>query len=206
MKKALKLLFWLVVSVAVVYFGYEAYQQWLAPENFSVTAQDAQKKGTEMLNNAKNSVVSGAQSVITKNISDLAKWAGQNLYLLAQTISGTSSSSSVPGTPAAIPIQRFFDNQVIVAPAATSGNFSVPPPTVSIITGINQQISFSLVSDGTYEIQWGDGVVEDGAGKGSGNVTVIAHSWTKPGDYSVQVKTTSSNGNASYSFPIRVLK
>lgn len=207
MKKILKLLFGIVVLAAVVYFGYQAYQKWFKPADFSVTAQDVQKQGTEALNNAKNSVVAGAQSVITKNLSDLAKWAGQNLYSLGEAIVGIPSSSSLPGaSPAPAAPAQFFNNQVIAAPSSAAGNFSVPPPTVSIMTGVNQQISFSLISDGAYEIQWGDGSVEDGTGKGLGNVTVVAHSWTKPGDYTVQVKTTSSGSNVSYSFPIRVLE
>ncbi len=205
--KIAKFIAGVLILAAVVYFGYVFYEKWYSSGGLNGVVSSAEEKASGTLNGAKNTVVSGLQSVLAKNASDVAKWAGDQMYSLGKSIAGTSSLSGVSSTETvgtnSIP---FFNNQVIAAPSSSESSSSVPPPTVSIMTGLNQQISLSLVSDGTYEVNWGDGVVEDGTGKGLDTITVIAHSWSKAGDYPVQVKTTQAGQTSSYSFPIRVLE
>ncbi len=203
MKKFLKFFFGVLVLSGAIYVIYLGYNEWYLSGKISKAADTAKEKGSEVLTQAKNSIFSDAESIIKKNAADLAKWLGDKAYSLENAVSG--SSSSVPAS-SLVSSASFVSNQVISITSSTAGSFSVPPPTVSFLTHVSEPVYISLVSDGAYEIKWGDGLSEDGTGSGLNKITVASHSWSKAGDYVINITASVSGSENSYSFPIRVLE
>ncbi len=206
MAKLLKFFLGIVCLAGAIYAGSLVYYKWYLSGGISKAASEAQKSGSQVLNQAKNSVISGAQAAINKNVSDLAKWAGGGLYSLGESLMGVSSTPIGTASGTASTESNFFNNQVLPAPSSTDGSYSVPPPTVSLLTHVNVPIAISLIADGSYEANWGDGSMENGVGSGLDKVTVISHSWTEPGNYDVRIVASASGSLDSYSFPVQVLK
>lgn len=201
MKKFFKFVLGVVVLAGALYVCYLGYTEWYLAGGVSKATNTVRQNASTTLANAKNSIVAGAENLIAKNAADIIKYVGNQLSSVGNSLAPGSSTLLSSSTP-----PSFYDNQVIPVSSSTPGLFSVPPPPVSLLTHVNSSISISLVANGAYEIKWGDGTLEDGTASGTSSVTVVSHSWKKPGDYTVTVTTGISASSSSYSLPIRVLE
>ncbi|MCL4392181.1 PKD domain-containing protein [Patescibacteria group bacterium] len=201
MKKFLKFVLGVVILAGALYVCYLGYTEWYLAGGVSKAANAVRQNASTTLANAKNSIIAGAESLIAKNAADIMKYLGNQISSAGNSLAPASSTSASSSTA-----PSFFNNQVIPVSSSTPGSFSVPPPPVSLLTHVNSSVSISLVANGAYEVKWGDGTLEDGTASGTSSITVVSHSWKKPGDYMITVATGILTGSSSYSLPIRVLE
>ncbi len=201
MKKFFKFVLGVVILAGALYICYLGYAEWYLAGGVSKAANAVRQNASTTLANVKSSVIAGAENLIAKNAAAIMKYVGDQLSSVGNSLVPDSSTSTTSSTP-----PSFFDNQVIPVSSSTPGSFSVPPPAVSLLTHVNSPVSISLVASGAYEVKWGDGTLEDGTASGTSSITIVSHSWKKPGDYTITVTTGISSGGSFYSLPIRVLE
>jgi len=144
-------------------------------------------------------VVGEVQQSTTQYVKDKAKemltTVGEEIINKAKDFFGIATSSSAGTSP--------LQGAVVSPP--TGPGFVVPPPPATIAYGIGESFAISINSGSSYTVDWGSGTSESGKTAASG-LTVLKHSWSKEGDYTVRVFVTDSGKTNTYTFPLRVYK
>lgn len=225
MNRFIKIFIWLLIFSTVGYFGYQAYTKWwntdlLKSKTGNVegtvasttekaksfiqeqTAEIKEKAGEytdQVVEGAKDGVLDFIKEKIGEGITSL----GENVLNLGNNLSGTK----VQANPVSTIVQNYYQgnsqsetNQI---PAPTSSLYFQPPSVTSIIAQENSPLIFSINSNVSYHIDWGDGEKEEGS-ESDGNVRLLSHIWKSKGDYSVKITISNGSGVKDYSFPIRV--
>ena len=90
------------------------------------------------------------------------------------------------------------------APLPTGPGFTVPAPPSALSVTVGAELVLSIAPSGTYDIQWGDALIDRGT-VGQGTVRLVRHAWKTPGDYVVRVSVNVPDRDAStISIPVRV--
>lgn len=205
MARFLKYVLWLAIAGGVIYGGYYAYENWWnagtadklssGAEAISTTAS---KKVGDYAKTIASSTQQAATSFIKSKIGDFVSVIGEQILSAGLNLSGATSS-----LPVSSPIQSVINLPAGNLPAPTSSAFDAPPPPATILIGMNQPLSFSVNSGQVYKVDWGDGVKSQGATE-TDSITIIHHSWSSFGDYTVKVSVGNSVSSNVYSFPVRV--
>ena len=216
---------WLLILSVIGYFGYQTYTKWwntdlLKSKTEDVggtvasttekaksfveeqTAEIKEKAGEytdQVVEGAKDGILDFIKEKIGEGIASL----GENVSNLGNNLSGARTQTN----PISTIVQNYYQggnqsetNQI---PAPTSSLYFQPPSVTSIIAQENSPLVFSINSNVSYSVDWGDGEKEEGS-EADGNVRLLSHIWKNKGDYDVRI--TISNGSVAkdYSFPIRV--
>jgi hypothetical protein len=206
MSRFLKFVLWLAIAAAFVYGGYYTYENWwnedaakTVSEQASVLGETAAKRVGEYAQSVASTTKAAAGSFLKNKVGEWVSVVGEQLLSMGANLSGvTSSPSAAFPAPAILPVLPAGN-----VSAPTGSLFSVPPPPATIVVSVNERLSFSVNSGNVYKIDWGDGEKDQGATT-AGNITIIHHGWTSPGDYSVNVSIGNSVSSNVYSFPVRV--
>lgn len=81
--------------------------------------------------------------------------------------------------------------------------FYFPPPQASIILKVKTLFSLAINSQGKYEVNWGDGTIDQGEIK-ENKIFIVTHFFQEVGDYEVKVKIEKDGDYLNYNFPVRV--
>lgn len=225
-----KFLIWIIVLGAIGYFGYQAYTKWwdadlvgsktktiqgtvasttekartLAEEKAGAIKEKAKEYTSQVVGEAKE----GAMDFVKRKIGEGISAIGDSIAGLGNSVSGVGTSTQAIPVSIQNIVQNYYsstggaqasNNQI---PIPTSTSYFKPPSSTSIITETNTPLVFSINSNVSYQVDWGDGNKEAGK-KTTGNVKLLSHSWTTKGDYNVNFSIM--NGSTStYSFPVRV--
>ena len=205
-----KALLWIIILAAVGYGAWYAYAKWWNADNakqvgnfVDTTAKNigstAANKANELGTSVASSAVQSATSFVGSTIGDLLSGLGSSLENAGVGLGGTPSvPASTPGNDYTQPVVPSGPS-----PAPTSSTFNVPPPPATIMTKVGASLSFSINSGKTYNVDWGDGKVAQGA-TAANEVTVINHSWNVQGDYMVHMTIGENGSQSTSSFPVRV--
>jgi len=225
-----KFLIWIIVLGAIGYFGYQAYTKWWDADLFKSKTQDiggtvasttekaknlAQEKTAEIKQKAEeytSQVVSeakeGAMDFVKRKIGEGISAIGDSIAGLGTNLAGNKETTQTNPVSVSNIVQNYYStsggtqvstNQI---PAPTSTTYFMPPSSTSIIAGINVPLVFSINSNVSYQVDWGDGNKEEGS-ETTGNIKLLSHAWKEKGDYNVNFSITNGS-TTKYSFPIRV--
>lgn len=225
-----KFVLWMIVLSVLGYFGYQAYTKWWdadtvnqKKEQITETLESAasstkgglvEKTGQakEKINEYTSQVVGeareGALNFVKGKIGEGIAVIGESIVGLGNDLTGEKDQTQVNPVSISNIVQNYYStsggvqvstNQI---PAPTSSSYFKPPSSTSIIAGINVPLVFSINSNVSYHVDWGDGNKEEGI-ETSGNIKLLSHAWKEKGDYNVKFSVTNSS-TMEYSFPIRV--
>lgn len=223
-----KVILWVVILSVVGYFGYQTYTKWwdtdlLKSKTDNVQGavasttqkaksfvegqtaeikEKAEEYTDQVVEEAKNGILDFVKEKIGEGVSSL----GDTIANLGNSLAGTDVTKINPVTVPSI-IQNYYQGGSSVnsneIPAPTSSVYFQPPSSTSIIAGEDTPMVFSINSNVSYEVDWGDGNKDVGSGT-SGNIKLLSHTWKHKGDYSVKFLITNGSTTTEYSFPIRV--
>jgi len=225
-----KFVLWAIVLSVLGYFGYQAYTKWWdasainqkkdqIAETLGNTASSTKDVLIEKVGEAKGKVdeytsqvvgeaKEGALDFIKGKIGEGITAIGESISGLGSNLAGNKDLAQTNPVSVSNIVQNYYStsggvqvsaNQI---PAPTSSSYFKPPSSTSIIAGINVPLVFSINSNVSYQVDWGDGNKEEGI-ETSGNIKLLSHAWKEKGDYNV--KFSVKNGSTTeYSFPIRV--
>lgn len=204
MMRLLKYILWFAIAGGVIYGGWYAYDNWWnegtankISSEAKVLGVTASRKTADYAKAIASTTKQTATSFIKNKIGDFISVVGEQILSAGLNLSGITSSGALP------PVQNIPGFTAGNLPAPTSSVFNVPPPPATIIVGINQPLSFSVNSGQVYKVDWGDGVKSQGATEAD-SITIIHHSWSNLGDYTVNVSVGNSVTSKIFSFPVRV--
>lgn len=219
-----------MILSALGYFGYQAYTKWWdtvafnqkkdqVTETLGNTASSTKGILTEKAGEVKakigeytNQVVGeakeGAMDFVKRKIGEGISAIGNSIAGLGGNLAGNKETTQINPVSVSRIVQNYYStsggtqvntNQI---PAPTSTTYFIPPSSTSIIAGINVPLVFSINSNVSYQVDWGDGNKEEGSAT-SGNIKLLSHAWKEKGDYNVNFSITNGS-TTKYSFPIRV--
>lgn len=211
----IKKVLWVVITIAVIYFGYLAYINWWnagssldakkqAAEQYVVQKKDEVIKTVGDKTNEYTGVVvqeakKGVLDYVKGKISDGLTSVGDGLINSAESLLGASSTELLRP----VTVNSVSGNDAGKLPIPTGAGFLTPASPATITTKIGAQIIFSINRGATYSVDWGDGVKDQGSVE-TESVKLVSHAWQKEGDFSIKILVRGSGVSQDYTFPIRV--
>ncbi len=214
----LKIFFYIVLIVGLVYGGNWAYNKWWGggdelakkakeiTENLGGQAQNYAKESAEKI---KESVEKKAQETIQdyskKAMVSAVSFVKDKIDALAQSVIGTPTAlnSIISDNNNYVSVSSVAQNNSGVIAQSTSSVFFIPPPPTAIVTQAGKPLVFSINKAAIYAVDWGDGSTGGGENK-TAETKLVEHIWTREGDYNAQIIMKEGEKTNIYSFPVRV--
>lgn len=203
---------WVVFFALLLGGGFLAYTKWwdtglldrMMGEVKGAAVETVQKTADGVVGEVKQNATDYAKQTSAGIVSSI----GQSLLHFAASIVGESTSTpSVPSLPSENssgsmnPLPGASASGTV--PSAGTSGFFLPPPPTTVVTKVGVPLTFSINRGAGYEVEWGDGVTDSGT-VSSNSSQILAHSWTREGDYSVLFRVEEASSSYAYSFPVRV--
>ncbi len=204
--RILRWIFYLALTAAVAYGGYLVYMKWVQGQPISSLWQKAQEYAsttagtvnsvTKTVGAVQSGVASTTNAItsVKTSIGDVLTGLGNAIQNAGTFLAGTTTPAAAPSAVSASPVAA-----PSAAPAATVAPATTAAQPATVTTAVGVPLYFSLTSGALYSVSWGDGTTSSGH-LNQGTATVVRHSWSAVGNYTVQVTIDGS----SYAFPIRV--
>jgi PKD repeat protein len=193
-KAFLKFIMWTAIIIGLIWGGLYLYDYLTsrgaiqkASDQATTLGKTVGTKAKEYANQAVSSTEATASSYVKSKIGEVVGDIGRQIISFGQNLGGVPSPA-----PVGSGITGLSDSPAIGT-----------PPTATIAINIGKPLSFSVKSDNTYQVDWGDGNSDEGT-TATSNPVALQHVWQKVGDYMVKMTVGNGGGNNTYSFPVRV--
>ena len=210
MSPFLKGTLWIVFFALLLAGGFLAYTKWWDAGFLDRVIGEVKGTAVETVQNAADNVVGevkqGAADYAKQASAGIVSSIGEGLLRFAASIVGESASTTPLVSTSTLGVSASVNPLLSASgtvPAALTSGFLLPPPATTIVTNVGVPLTFSINRGASYEVRWGDGVVDKGT-ISSDSSRVISHGWAKEGDYEVIFQVKENTFSYSYSFPIRV--
>ena len=212
----LKKIIWAGITIAIIYFGYQAYVNWWSvgggslEEKKQIAEQYVEKKKAEVgqkVTQTATQVAGGVVSEAKKGVLDYFKEkvsdgltsVGNGLVHSAESLLGASSTG--PLNPLTIGTIGADNTGILSVPSGIG--FSTPAVPATVATKVNVPVIFSVNRGVSYSVNWGDKTTDSGT-VDSDSVKLLSHAWQSEGDFIVSISIRGGGVSQDYSFPIRV--
>ncbi len=193
MKRPLKVFLWLSLAGAVVLSLYLTYPRLHQQISIEKVKENIQENRAIVADQVKKTVADKAIEVIHRDVGEAISTVGLRVVSVGERLQGGQTV--------------LVDSSMFQSAGEKKGTMETPSlSAVHILSRIANPISISLTSDGSYVVDWGDGIVDSGVSESANTPIMVSHTWKGKGDYTVLVTTSLSNSTTSYSFSVRVLE
>lgn len=183
---------WIIVVVAVGYGGFVAYERWWGTPEFKAKVVEIQDSVGHVLGSATEWVKKTVEQSAKQTAGDVIVSAGDSLGSLGEKLKTEGLDGS--GVTGAVSTKK------TVNPAASGGMFA---PVIGLSAVVGAPISFFLISDPSYSVDWGDGKKEERTVSGKNGFSV-SHRWTAPGRYEVVVTVLNGSQSSKDTFMVNI--
>lgn len=175
---------WILVIIALGYGGFVAYERWWGTVEFKTKVSEVRKSAGKGLGSATEWVKNLVRQSAKETAGNIIVSAGDSLGSLGEKIKDGGTGVLGPG-----------------AKTEMAGIFA---PAVGLSASVGVPLSFFLVSDPSYSVDWGDGKKESKTVSGKSGFT-ISHRWSVPGRYEIVIKAANGIQSSEETFMVNII-